>query len=120
MFVPICLSDEMWFAMPKRRRWLSHLAWTEFLAPGIFPINLDGTRKQRWDPRRFLVLACGPMAVIWALVPNNESPWWTRCLTALAGTACAAVLVLAFIGYRRLGASPAASDTVSGSRQSGL
>ncbi|UQA97466.1 phage holin family protein [Streptomyces halobius] len=97
--------------MPKRRRWLSHLVWTEFLAPWIFPINLDGTREWKWwNPRGFLLLVCSPVAVLWALGPNNDATWWARILTALAGVVGAAVLVLAFIGYRRLAAPPAATN----------
>ncbi|WP_372405053.1 hypothetical protein [Streptomyces luteireticuli] len=92
--------------MPKRLPWLSGLAWTEFLAPWFFPVRLDGTRVRKgWDPRRLLLLAGSPVAVLWALAPDNSASWWVRCLTALAGLAGAAVLVLAFVGYRRLAGS---------------
>lgn len=93
--------------MPKRRRRLSHLVWAELLAPWIFPISLDGTREWKWwNPRGFLLLVCSPVAVLWALHPNNGATWWARCLVALAGVAGMAVLVLASAGYRRLAAPP--------------
>ncbi|GHF46201.1 hypothetical protein [Streptomyces morookaense] len=97
--------------MPKSLPWLSRLAWTEFLAPWFFPISLDGTREhKRWDPRRLLLLVGSPVAVLWALAPNNSATWWTRFLTALAGVVGMTVLMLAFVGYRRLAAPPTAPN----------
>ncbi|MFF2810740.1 hypothetical protein ACFVT2_26910 [Streptomyces sp. NPDC058000] len=85
-------------------------SWSIRLAAWIFPIDLDGRRRETWSQwtnwRISLLLLLGPAMLIGAFTARGpEVTWWERSAFAVAGAAISTILVRVLIGYRQLKAS---------------